>query len=337
MPHPSSQRRPDDPKAIYFDAAVASADSSAALQAAIDRAAGTGREGIVFVPSARYTVTRTLYIWPGVRLIGYGATRPVFVLPAQTLGFQKGMGVMVMFTGQSLKNEPTRASGAVAFPPPGSVPPNDHVADANPNTFYSAMTNIDFEIGDGNPAAVAVRFHVAQHAFLTHMDFHVGSGLAALYQVGNEAEDLHFYGGRYGILTEKTSPAWQFTLIDSTFEGQRESAIREHEASLTLIRDTFRNVPTAIDLDPGYPDRLWVKDSGFENITGPVVVISLEQSALTEIGFENAVLRNAPTFAKLRESGQTILGKGALYQIKTFNYGLILPDEGQMGNNRYAV
>ena len=77
------------------------------------------------------------------------------------------------------------------------------------------MSNIDFEIGAGNPAAVAIRFHVAQHAFLTHMDFRLGSGLAGVYQAGNEAEDLHFYGGRYGILTEKTSPAWQFTLIDS--------------------------------------------------------------------------------------------------------------------------
>ena len=134
---------------------------------------------------------------------------------------------------------PHATGGRIAFPPPGSVPPNNNVADANSGTFYSAMTNIDFEIGDGNPAAVAIRFHVAQHAYLTHMDFHIGSGLAALYQVGNEAEDLHFYGGRYGILTEKTSPAWQFTLIDSTFEGQREAAIREHEAGLTLIRDTI--------------------------------------------------------------------------------------------------
>ena len=89
-----------------------------------------------------------------------------------------------------------------------------------------------------------------------------------LTQIGNEAEDLHFYGGRYGILTEKTSPAWQFTLIDSVFEGQREAAVREHEAGLTLIRDTFRNVPTAIDIDPGYYDQLWVKDSRFENISG---------------------------------------------------------------------
>ena len=146
----------------------------------------------------------------------------------------------------------------VPFPPPGQVPPNDKIADANPNTFYSAMSNIDFEIGDGNPAAVAVRFHVAQHSLLSHMDFRIGSGLAGIYMVGNEAEDLHFYGGRYGILTEKTSPAWQFTLLDSTFDGQREAAIREHEAQLTLVHDTFRNMPTAIDIDQGYPDELWV-------------------------------------------------------------------------------
>lgn len=322
--------RLDDPKAVYLDAPTANADSSAALQDAIDRAAGAGREGIVFVAAGRYAVMRTVYVWPGVRLIGYGAIRPVFVLPPNTPGFQKGMGVMVMFTGLG-RNETPRAGGRIAFPPPGSVPPNDNIADANSSTFYSAMSNIDFDIGSGNPAAVAVRFHVAQHAFLTHMDFHVGSGLAALYQVGNEIEDVHFEGGRYAILTENTSPAWQFTAIDSTFEGQRESAIREHEAGLTLIRDSFRNVPIAIDIDAGYTDQLWVKDSRFENIGGPVVVISLEQSPLTEIGFETVVLRNAPTFAKLRESGKTIPGKGEIYRVKDFNYGLMIPGEGQMG------
>lgn len=322
--------RPDDPKAIYLGPPPSGADSSAALQAAIDKAAGNAREGIVFVAAGRYVLTRTIYIWPGVRLIGYGVVRPVFALPPNSPGFQKGMGVMVMFAGLS-PTQLARTGGPVPFPPPGSVPPDRNVADANQNTFYSAMSNIDFEIGDGNPAAVAVRFHVAQHAFLTHMDFRIGSGMAAIYQVGNEAEDLHFYGGRYAILTEKTSPAWQFTLIDSTFEGQRESAVREHEAGLTLIRNTFRNVPTAIDLDPGYPDQLWVKDSRFENVTGAAVVISLEQSPLTEIGFENAVLSNVPTFARLRESGKTIPGKGTHYRVKTFNYGLIVPAEGRMG------
>src|ERR1700691_2052702 len=251
--------RLDDPKAVYLTAQEFGAhgdgigDDASAIQAAIDKAGGSVREGIVFVPSGRYRLTRTLYLWPGVRLIGYGDARPVFVLADNTPGFQTGVGVMVMFTGAS-PAAILRSGKHVPFPPPGSVPPNDNVADADEDTFYSAMSNIDFEIGAGNPAAIAIRFHVAQHAYLSHMDFHIGSGLAALTEVGNEAEDLRFYGGRYGILTEKPSPAWQFTLIDSSFEGQREAAIREHEADLTLIRDSFRNELTAIDIDPRYSD-----------------------------------------------------------------------------------
>ena len=331
--------RLDDSRAVYAAApAQNQADSTAALQAAIDRAAGTGREGIVFVPSGRYRLTHTLYIWPGVRVFGYGATRPVFVLPANTPGFETGIGDMVIFTGVNPK-DPTVAHGRIPFPPPGSVPPNGRIADANSGTFYSAMSNIDFEIGEGNPAAVAIRFHVAQHAFLTHMNFRIGSGLAALTQVGNEAEDLHFYGGRYAILTEKTSPAWQFTLIDSTFEGQREAAIREHEVDLTLIRDSFRSVPVAIDIDPKYSDDLWVKDCRFEDVARAAVFISNETNPGTEINFENAVLRNVPTFARLRESSKKVAGKGSAYRVSDFTWGLIVPAEGVMGTMgmRYAA
>jgi len=329
--------RVDDPKAVYLTVQEfgvhgdGKADDSAAIQAAIDKTDTKATEGIVFVPSGRYRLTRTIYIPLGIRVIGYGVTRPVFVLADNTPGFQTGVGDMVIFTGAH-HSASAGAAVRIPFPPPGSVPPNETIADAHPSTFYSAMSNIDFEIGAGNPAAIAIRFHAAQHAYLSHMDFHIGSGLAALTQVGNEAEDLHFYGGRYGILTEKPSPAWQFTLIDSVFEGQRESAIREHEANLTLIRDTFRNVPTAIDIDPHYSDELWVKDSRFENISAQAVIISNENSPLTEIGFENAVLQDVPTFALFRESGKKVSGKGAIYEVNNFNYGLIVPGEGVMGS-----
>jgi hypothetical protein len=327
-------KRLDDPKAVYLATpeftfhADGTTDDSKAIQAAIDRA-GVNYEGIVFIPSGRYAISRTVYVRAGVRLLGYGATRPVFVLPENSAGFGKGMGVMFLFTG-------ARPGGAydqgprVPVPPPGTVPPAD-VPDANSGTFYSSMSNIDFEIGDGNPAAVAVRFHVAQHAFLTHMDFRIGSGLAGIYQVGNEAEDLHFYGGRYGILTEKTSPAWQFTLIDSSFEGQREAAIREHEAGLTLVRDNFRNVPVAIDIDPHYYDQLWAKDCRFENISRAGIIISNEKSRLNEIGFEDAVLSDVPTFALFRESGKKLETKGRAYRVKAFDYGVIVPAVGRMG------
>jgi len=326
----------DDPHAVYLAAGAFGAvgdgvsDDSAALQAAIDRAENHTHEGIVFVAAGRYRITRTIYVWPGVRVIGYGATRPVVMLGNATPGFQKGLSVMVMFTGPR-PAEVGSAQSRVPFPPQGSVPPNPAIADATPSTFYSAMSNIDFEIGERNAAAVAIRFHAAQHAYLSHMDFHIGSGLAALTQIGNEAEDLHFFGGRYGILTEKTSPAWQFTLIDSVFDGQREAAVREHEAGLTLIRDTFRNVPTAIAIDDKYSDQLWAKDCRFEHVKDAAAIISNEKSPLTEIGFENAVMDDVPTLALFRESGKKVAGKGAIYRVKSFNFGLIVPDEGRLG------
>ena len=90
--------RLDDPKAVYLTApefgahADGTADDSAAIQAAIDKAENNVREGIVFIPPGRYRLTRTIFVWRGVRVFGYGATRPVFVLAADTPGFQKGMG-----------------------------------------------------------------------------------------------------------------------------------------------------------------------------------------------------------------------------------------------------
>ena len=335
--------RLDDPRGVYLSPAEFGAqgdgktDDSAALQAAIDKAENRQREGILFVPSGRYVITRTIYVWPGVRVFGYGATRPVFVLPPETPGFQKGIGVMLMFTGFRLGGAPSNGPGGggrgfrIPFPPVGSVPPNPAVADANPGTFYSAMSNIDFEIGDRNPAAIAIRFHAAQHAYLSHMDFHTGSGLAALTEIGNYAQDLKFYGGRYGILTDKPSPAWQFTLVDSLFEGQRDAAIREHEAGLTLVRDTFRDVPVGIDIDPQYYDQLWAKDCRFENVSRAAVIIGNEKSYLNEIGFENAVARNVPVFALYRESGKKVAGKGPAYAVRSFNFGLLLPGLGVPG------
>ena len=90
-------------------------DDSAAIQAAIDKAENRVREGILFVPSGRYRVTRTIYVWPGVRIFGFGATRPVFVLAPDTPGFQKGVGVMVMFTGARPGGGPAEAAAASAF------------------------------------------------------------------------------------------------------------------------------------------------------------------------------------------------------------------------------
>ena len=50
----------------------------------------------------------------------------------------------------------------------------------------------------------------------------------------------------------------------------------EHEASLTLVNASFRNVPVAIDIDPDSSDWLWVKNSRFENVSKAAVIVSNE-------------------------------------------------------------
>ncbi|HEU4654603.1 MAG TPA: glycosyl hydrolase family 28-related protein [Steroidobacteraceae bacterium] len=317
---------PPDPTAIRV-ARDGAHDDTQAIQRAIDQARNNGAGGVVFLPSGRYTITKTIFVWPAVRIFGVGPTRPVLELPDRTPGFDKGVAAMVVFTGAG--PNPERPP---VFPVANSVPFNESIQDAKSATFLSALSNVDIRIGDGNSGAVGVRFHVAQHAFLSHMNFNLGSGLAGVYQVGNEAEDLHFVGGRYGILTEKTSPAWQFTLVDSTFTGQREAAIREHEAGLTLANVQFSNTPIAIDIDRGYGDWLWGKNVHFQNVSRAAVLISNEDSAYTQVGFENATAANVPVFARFRESGKTVAGRGANYTVKSFSHGLVIPALGQMGH-----
>jgi Pectate lyase superfamily protein/SMP-30/Gluconolactonase/LRE-like region len=306
--------RLDDARAVYLTRdhfpvnGDGIADDSDALQQAINKVQETTNQGILFIPAGRYRLTKTIYIWPGIRLIGFGAERPTFVLTRNTPGFEQGPTYMVFFAG--------------ARPSTNATP-----RDASPGTFYSAMSNIDIEIQEGNPGAVGIRAHYAQHCFLAHMDFHIGSGLAGIHDGGNVAEDVHFYGGQYGIWTRKPSPGWQFTVIDATFEGQREAAIREHEAGLTLIRPQFKNVPTAISIDSPYSDELWLKDGRMENISGPALIISNENNARTEINMENVVCRNVPVLASYRESGKQIVAPAEIYEVKAFSHGLHF-DEG---------
>ncbi len=317
--------RLDDPKAVYLTRESfpvrgdGVADDSDGIQQAIDRVQETTVQGIVFVPEGRYRLGKTIYVWPGIRLIGYGISRPVFVLGENTPGFQEGPGkYMVHFTG-------------------GRHRAGQPVRDGNPGTFYSAMSNIDLEIRDGNPAAIGVRFRIAQHCYLAHMDFRVGSGMAGIHDIGNEGEDLHFYGGEYGIMTRRPSPGWQYTLVDASFEGQRQAAIKTQEAGLTLVRDRFKNVPTAISIDPGFAEELYMKDCRFEDIGGPALIISNEKSARTQINIENLVCQRVPVLASFRESGKKTTGPGNAYLVKQFSHGLHIADLGVTPEIRTAV
>ena len=87
-------------------------------------------------------------------------------------------------------------------------------------------------------------------------------------------------------------------------------------------------------IDPHYSDQLWVKDARFENISGPAIVISNENSRMTQINLENIVCRKVPVFARFRESGRQLAGAGETYEVKTLSHGLTLAGAGRNGRNQ---
>ena len=305
-------QRLEDPKAVYVSPSD-NGDDTTNLQAAVNRVQATTGQGIVLLAPGRYRLSNTIYIWPGIRLIGYGAERPVITLPMNTPGFADAARekVMIFFAGGRPRNTQEN---------PSSIP------DANPGTFYSALANVNVEIGDGNSGAVVVRAHYAQHCFLAHIDMQLGSALAGVHEGGNVIEDVHFQGGTHAIWTSKPSPGWQFTIIDSYFEDQREAAILEHEAGLTLIRPYFHHVLAAVEIEPGWADELWVKDARLEGISGPAFVFGLEKSPRTEINLESVTCRNVPVFVAMRESGKHFAAPAEIYEVKTFSHGLSYSD-----------
>jgi sugar lactone lactonase YvrE len=330
--------RPVDRKAVDLDTSGAKGDGvtddSDAIQRAIDRVQETIGQGVAFVREGRYRITKTIYVWPSIRLIGYGAKRPVFVLAPNTPGYQdtNAERQMVFFAGSRPGTTGARGGPAATTPPAAGAgrggQPGARPADASPGTFYSAISNIDIAIGDGNPGAVAIRGTYAQHCFLAHMDFQLGSAIAGVHDTGNVMEDVRFFGGQYGIWMRTPSPGWQFTAVDAYFEGQTEAAIRETMAGLTLVRPSFKNVPTVISIDAGFYDELWIKDGRMEDISGPAVIVSLEDNPRTEINIENVVCRRVPTFARLRDSGKTFAAPGEIYETKVFSHGLHYADTG---------
>lgn len=308
--------RPSDSYAVYFTPENfnirndGSEDVGQALQKAVNDLKKRDNFGIVFIPEGKYRISGTIYIPNAIRLVGYGRTRPEIVLADNSPGFQeadlsdKGKAkYMLWFTGAVVED-------------------GKEVRDANAGTFYSALTNIDLRIGNGNPCAVALRAHYAQHCFISHCDIHIGNGKAGLFDVGNEMEDVRFFGGDYGIYTTKTSPSWQFTMLNTYFEGQKKAAIMTQEGGWVIRRMHVKNVPAAIEVNQGRSDKIYMEGCTFENICDAAVITGNENLSPNQLCIRNTGCRNVPVAVRFRESGQLVKAPSRIYSIGEFSHGL---------------
>ena len=309
-------QKPDDPGALFFTPeaygikADGKMDVSEALQKAINQVKTEQGFGILYIPEGKYLISRTIYIPGAVRVIGYGKTRPEFILAKNAPGFadehpsDKGKSkYMFWFTGGIVSNE-------------------ERIGDAGAGTFYSCMSNVDIRILDGNPQAVALRTHYAQHSFVSYMTINIGKGKAGLFDVGNEMENLAFIGGEYGIISTKASPGWQVMMVDCYFEKQRKAAIFSQEAGLAIVNLYAKNVPTVFEIEEGFNDRVFMENSTFENISGPAVIISRENNSNTDVTLRNINCSKVPVFVAYRRTGEQTPGAGKAYTVKSFNHGL---------------
>ena len=314
-------QRPVDPEAFYFTSenfkikADGKTDVSDALQAAVNQVKRERNFGILFIPEGKYLISKTIYIPAAIRLIGYGKERPEFILAANSPGYQ-----------QEVATDKGRAKYMFWFTGGGAVEEGQAPRDASAGTFYSTMSNINLRISDGNPHAVALRTHYAQHSFINHVAIYTGKGKAGLYDIGNEMENVAFFGGDYGIYTTKSSPGWQVAMIDSYFEGQRIAALRCQESGLAMVNIQAKNVPVVFDIDPNYADRLYVENSRFENVKDAIVVISNENNSNNQITFRNVDCSNVPVVAKYRRSNTQTPVSHKIFRIKRYDHGLQMDD-----------
>ncbi|HTN36169.1 MAG TPA: glycosyl hydrolase family 28-related protein [Arachidicoccus sp.] len=311
--------RPEDSHAVYFTPAAfgvkadGKTDVSDALQRAINQVKRRDNFGIVFIPPGKYMISKTIYIPASVRLIGYGRQRPVIRLKDHALGFDK-----VIATDKG------KASYMFWFIS-GIYQEGQPVEDAGAGTFYSALSNINLEIGRGNTEAVALRTHFAQHSYVEHVDIHIGEGKAGIFDVGNEIQDVRFFGGDYGIYTTKASPGWQFMMMDTYFEGQHKAAIRSQEAGLTIIRMQVENTPAVIDVDSGFWEKLYMEDCRFDQISGAAIRIGLPESPNTQVNLKNIDCRNVPHLLAYKGSERPEKEvKQPIYRITDFSEGLMM-------------
>ncbi|NQU86256.1 MAG: SMP-30/gluconolactonase/LRE family protein [Mariniphaga sp.] len=312
--------RPDDSEAYYFTPenynikADGILDITDELQAAINQVKKEKGFGILFIPEGKYKISKTIYVPTAIRLIGYGENRPEIILAKNSPGYQqevetdKGLAnYMIWFTG-SIVAEGTKPR------------------DAGAGTFYSGIMNIDLRIEDGNPFAVALRTHFAQHSMVNHVNIYIGEGKAGLFDVGNEMENVKFYGGEYGIYTTTTSPGWPMMLVDTYFENQRKAAILTNNAGLTILNMHAKNVPVVVEIEKNRFERLYMENCFFENIKEAGIIVSLKGSSMNQVNLLNIDCKDVSVLVNFRQTGEEVEIENRLSRVNEYTFGLVMED-----------
>lgn len=332
------EKRFDDAMGIFFtseefpELTAGMDDVSGVLQKAIGRLIEEQSYGILYIPEGEYRIKETVKIPPSVRLIGYGKKRPVFVLPEDAKGYDNEASIEHLDGSYQFEKGYPDAKYMFWF-----IGDKDYEAkepkDADAATFYSAISNIDFRIEGTHPGAICIRAHFAQHGFISHCHFDLGDGLAGLFDVGNEMEDLTFVGGTYGIVCRMCSPGWPFALLDSVFDGQKKAAVLSGCTGFTGFRLRISNTPQAFGRYlPGAWEKLYLEDCILENISQEAIVSGDTTRVIEQMNLKNIYCKNVAALIK-----QTLAVTDECYLVEDYVSGYLYSDTAEEENKQVAV
>jgi len=127
-------------------------------------------------------------------------------------------------------------------------------------------------------------------------------------------------------------------LLDCHFAGQRKWAILSKDAGLTVIRCQFKNLAAGIKVLQGNNEKLFVKDSRFENIAEPAIDIGNYYDPRTQVTLDNLQFCNVPVSINFEllpgvitpVSRDSLRRKedGPVYRIGYLSHGLHIDVEG---------
>lgn len=331
------EKRFDDAMGIFFtseefpELTAGMDDVSGVLQKAIGRLIEEQSYGILYIPEGEYRIKETVKIPPSVRLIGYGKKRPVFVLPEDAKGYDNEASIEHLDGSYQFEKGYPDAKYMFWF-----IGDKDYEAkepkDADAATFYSAISNIDFRIEGTHPGAICIRAHFAQHGFISHCHFDLGNGLAGLFDVGNEMEDLTFVGGTYGIVCRMCSPGWPFALLDSVFDGQKKAAVLSGCTGFTGFRLRISNTPQAFGRYlPGAWEKLYLEDCIFENISQEAIVSGDTTRVIEQTNLKNIYCKNVAALIR-----QTLAVTDECYLVEDYVSGYLYSDTAEEENKQVA-
>ena len=330
----------DDPKAFVFSpenfgaAPDGSGDNAKALQKAVDSLVDTHGFGIIWIPEGKYVFKDTVNVWRGVRLIGFGKSRPVFSLLANTPGYGTEQSKYMLHYRNHKPSE--------------TMP----LRDAQNTTFFSGLRNIDFSLEQGNPGAAAVRFRVAQLSSIEDCVFNLKDSKAAIEMIGNEVERCVFEGGQYGILTGETVPYWPFYLGDSSFSGQSRACISTYRAGMCMSRVRLADAPYGVyvpnkEQDNHYIEefeRLYMEDCSFDNLSAAGVCMNMVRYPQNWLHAVRIFARKTPmffeSFANMfnRHIGvEHITSDAECYEVPSFNMGLQIDIANDLAKRGFKI